>query len=146
MIQNVIQILRMTVSPDQCNWVLKIPMMEFAINSSINKSTGFAPFKLIYGYMPQMALSIPISEYKGVHEFAQKALENIQATHDTIIMSHVWQTIQANKHQSPEPMIKQGNLVYLSTKELNLPKGQAKKLLPLFIGLYQVINPQPDTS
>src|SRR6266850_1190423 len=98
MIQNVVQILRAVIHPDQHDWVLKIPMTEFAINSSVNKSTGFAPFKLIYGYMPQMTLSIPTSEFKGMLEFAQRALENIQAAHDTIIMSRMWQTIQANRH------------------------------------------------
>ena len=108
-------------------------MTEFAINSSVNKSTGFTPFKLIYGYIPQMTLNIPASEYKGVYKFAQKALENIWAAHDAIIIQ---QTIQSNKIWSPEPMIAKGDLVYLSTKELNLPKGQAKKLLPLFIGPY----------
>ncbi len=66
-------------------------MTEFAINSSINKLTGFTPFELVYGYMPQMALKIPVSEYKGMYEFAQKALENIQSAHDMIIMSHMQQ-------------------------------------------------------
>ncbi len=98
-------------------------MTEFAINSSMNKSTGFAPFKLVYGYMPQMILSIPKSEYNGVHEFAQRALDNIQSTHNAIIINCVQQTIQANKHQSAEPMLNNGDFVYLSTKELNLPKG-----------------------
>ncbi len=32
------------------------------------------------------------------------------------------------------------------TKELNLPKGQAKKLLPLFIGPYEVLNAYTDSS
>ena len=98
MIQNLVQILRATIHPDQCDWALKIPMPEFAINSSVNKLTGFAPFKLVYGYMPQMILSIPKSEYNGVYEFAQRALDNIQSTHDAIIISCMWQTIQANKH------------------------------------------------
>ena len=98
MIQNAVQILRASIHPDQQDWALKIPMTEFAINSSINKSTGFMPFELIYGYIPQMTLNIPASEYKGVYEFAQKALENIQAAHDVIIMSHIQQTIQVNKH------------------------------------------------
>ena len=123
MIQNIIQILRTTVHPDQCDWVLKILMTEFAINSSVNKSMGFAPFELIYGYLPYMTLSIPASEYKGVQEFAQQALYNLQATHDAIIMSHVKQTIQLNKHRSQELIIKEGDLIYLSTKELKLPKG-----------------------
>ncbi len=90
MIQNIVQILRATVCPDQCNWALKIPMTEFAINSSVNKSTGFAPFELMYGYMPQMILSIPKSEYNGVYEFAQRALDNIQSAHDAIIISCMW--------------------------------------------------------
>src|SRR5260370_41276429 len=61
-------------------------------------------------------------------------------------MSHVRQTIQANKHRSPEPIIKKGDFVYLSTKELNLPKGHAKKLLPLFIGPYEVLKTNPASS
>src|SRR5260370_41711265 len=105
MIQNVIQILRTSICPDQWDWIMKIPMMEFAINSSVNKSMGFAPFELTYGYLPQMMLNIPTSEYKGVHEFAQSAVDNLQAAHDAIIISHMRQTIQANKHQSPEPVI-----------------------------------------
>ena len=28
-------------------------MVEFTINSSINATTGYAPFELNYGYMPQ---------------------------------------------------------------------------------------------
>ena len=33
-----------------------------------------------------------------------------------------------------------GDKVYLSTKNLALPKGRAKKLLPKFIGLYKVVE------
>src|SRR5260370_18071852 len=43
-------------------------------------------------------------------------------------------------------MINEGDLVYLSTKEFNLPKGQAKRLLPLFIGPYEVLGAHPGTS
>ena len=35
--------------PDQRDWVLKVPLTEFAINSSVNKSMGYALFELIYG-------------------------------------------------------------------------------------------------
>jgi hypothetical protein len=51
-IRSIAQILRSMVKPDQKDWVEKIPLVEFAINSSISKSTGFAPFELNYGYMP----------------------------------------------------------------------------------------------
>ncbi|TDL13788.1 hypothetical protein BD410DRAFT_708336, partial [Rickenella mellea] len=47
-------ILRAMVQPDQTDWPEKLPMVEFALNSSINSSTGFAPFELNYGIMPTM--------------------------------------------------------------------------------------------
>ncbi len=123
MIQSVTQILRATIRPDQRDWMLKIPMTEFAINSSVNKTTGFAPFELIYGYSPQMVTLLPPSQFPGVQDFAQKALENLQTAHDVILMSRVKQAIQANKHRSLDPPMKVGDHAYLSTKDLNLPKG-----------------------
>jgi hypothetical protein len=32
----------------------QIPLTEFALNSSINNLSGFAPFELNYGYMPRL--------------------------------------------------------------------------------------------
>ena|SRR5258707_2821740 len=123
MIQSVIQILRATICPDQHDWGLKIPMTEFAINSSVNRTTGFAPFELVYGYMLQMMMNIPSSEFSGVQDFAEMALDNLQSAHDVILMNHVRQVIQANKHRSPDLTLKASDLTYLSTKDLNLPKG-----------------------
>src|SRR5258708_21912227 len=146
MIQSITQILRATIQPDQCDWMLKIPMTEFAINSSVNKTTGFAPFELIYRHLLQMVMFIPSSEFTGVQDFAQKALDNLQSAHDVILMNHVRQVIQVNKHRLPDLLLKVGDLIYLSTKDLNLPKGQAKKLTPLFIGPYEVLKPHKNTS
>ena len=39
-----------------------------------------------------------------------------------------------------------GDRVYLSTKNLALPKGRAKKLLPKFIGLYKIVEAHTATS
>jgi len=44
------------VNPNQKNWIDKVD--EFAINSSILKTTGYAPFELNYGYMPSMIKEI----------------------------------------------------------------------------------------
>ena len=53
-IRTTAQMLHAMVRPDQRNWVEKVPMVEYALNSSISSSTGFAPFKLNYGHMPIM--------------------------------------------------------------------------------------------
>ncbi len=57
-IRNITQILRAVVRSDQKDWTDKIPMTEFAINASVSKTTGYAPFELNGGYMPSMIKEI----------------------------------------------------------------------------------------
>ena len=136
------------ISPDQKNWVEKLPMTEFAINSSINESTGYAPFELEGGYMPRMIHNIPPSNLRapGIKEFTEKALTHLIDAHDSIIESHIIQTAQANKHRRTDPKLKVNDLVYISTKNLRLPKGRATKLLPKYIGPYPIVKARPEKS
>ena len=60
--------------------------------------------------------------------------------HDAIIASCVTQLHHVNHQQQTGNIYSPGNRVYLLTKNLALPKGRAKKLLPKFIGLYKVIE------
>ena len=50
--RSIAQILHTVVSNDQKDWLGKCLMVEFTINSSVNATTGYAPFELNYGYMP----------------------------------------------------------------------------------------------
>ena len=36
------------------DWAPKVPMIEFALNSSVNSSTGVTPFELTHGYKPPL--------------------------------------------------------------------------------------------
>jgi hypothetical protein len=67
-------------------------------------------------------------------------------TYDSIITERVFQQQYANKNQHNEPEVKQGDLVYLSTKNLTLPKGHTSKLLSKFVGPYKVLWLLPKTS
>ena len=49
--RSIAQILRTVVSNDQKDWLGKCPMVEFAINSSVNATMGYTPFELNHGYM-----------------------------------------------------------------------------------------------
>ena len=51
--RSIAQILCTVVSNDQKDWSDKCPMVEFAINSSVNATTGYTLFDLNYRYMPQ---------------------------------------------------------------------------------------------
>jgi hypothetical protein len=62
------------------------------------------------------------------------------AMHDVIIANCIVQTDQVNRLRSDSPDYKVRDLVYLSTDNLSLPKGQAKKLWPKYIGPYKALE------
>ena len=75
------------VKPDQKDWIDKIDMVEFAINSSISGTTGYTPFEVNGGYMPSMIKEIKNDESftHGIKTFALAALHNVADAHDAII-------------------------------------------------------------
>ncbi|GBE78042.1 hypothetical protein SCP_0109240 [Sparassis crispa] len=66
--------------------------------------------------------------------------------HDVIIESRTHQTFQANKLRQEEPEFTTGSKVYLSMQNLALPKGRARKLMPKFIGPYEITDVHVATS
>jgi hypothetical protein len=55
------------VDSEQSNWLKKLPLVEFSINSSIGASTSYAPFEINYGRVPSMGLdNLPPSAFHGV--------------------------------------------------------------------------------
>jgi hypothetical protein len=116
------------VKPDQIDWANKLPMAEFMINSSHNKSTRFALFEVNYGYLPTLQGlldTIPDDVKPGIRAYVDKAHEHLRQAHDSIIASRVFQTHYANRLRREEPNLKVGDKVWLSTENLAMPKGQA---------------------
>jgi hypothetical protein len=91
--------LRQCVDPNQKDWVIKLPAIEFAINSARSESTGFAPFFLNFGRMPRTMLWTHdlTTEYPSVREFAIQKKLAIMAAHDSILAARVKQTRDANR-------------------------------------------------
>jgi transposase InsO family protein len=65
------QMLRQCVSPDQKDWVQRLPAIELAMNTAQLDTTGFSPFFLNYGQMPRTLVWDVQTEYPGVRKFAQ---------------------------------------------------------------------------
>ena len=81
--RSIAQILCTIVSNDQKDWLGRCPMVEFAITSSVNATTGYAPFELNHGYMPQSGQYISTdTTFKGIKQFAQQAVWNLLDVHD----------------------------------------------------------------
>ena len=125
-IRNVVQILQVTVRPNQKDWTAKLPMTEFVLNSSISCSTAFAPFELNHGYMSIITQQIkegkPLTA-PGVKLFVQQAIQNLEMAHDAIIESQVVQAYHTNKKRKEGKTLQIGDLIYLSTVNLTMPKG-----------------------
>jgi hypothetical protein len=116
-------------------------MAEFVLNNSSSATMGFVPFELSSRYMPTFGRELSLTTpFKGVTQFTEQAKWNLMAAHDVIIANRVVQTDQANKLCREGAEYQVGDLVYLSTENLSLPKGWAKKLLPKYIGLYKVLE------
>ena len=64
--RSVRQIFQSAISVDQTDWIDRTPFMEFAINSSINETTGLAPFEL--NYMRLLHISPNIQFGGAVHK------------------------------------------------------------------------------
>jgi hypothetical protein len=123
-------------------------MVEFALNSTISNLLGFVPFKLNYGYMPNVSPGITPapSTMPGIKHFVMHALQNLTNAHDTIIESRIQQTHHANHCRCEDDHFIIRDLVYVSTADLSLPKGQAMKLLPKYIGSFKVLEAHPSMS
>jgi len=147
-IRSVAQILRTMVRPDQRDWSEKIPMVEFALNSAISSSSGFAPFELNYGYMPSLnpGLTLEPGGVPGVKHFVAHVLQNLADAHNAIIKSRVRQTHNANCHRHEDDAFAVGDPVFMSTSDLSLPKGRATKLLPKYVSPFKVLEAHPNTS
>jgi len=129
------QVLRALVRNDQKDWAEHCPIVEFALNSNISSTTGYTPFELNCGYIPQLGQRLGTdTKFTGVWQFTQQAQWNLMMAHDAIIESHVMQAHHANRRRTTGVEYAPGNLVYLSTQNLTLPKGRAKNFCPSTLG------------
>ena len=64
-----------------------------------------------------------------------------------MILEHrVMQMHYSNKHWRPSVIYHENDMVYLSTKNLALPRGWARKLMSRFLGPYKVLKVMNDSS
>lgn len=76
-------------------------------------------------------------KFPGVQQFAEQMKLVIMSTHDAVIASRIDNTVQANRKRS-STSYKEGDLVYMSTKNISLPKGLTRKLAPKYLGPFTI--------
>ena len=136
--QTLEQHLRHYVNYSQKNWVQLLPMAQLAMNNRESTATGETPFFANYGKQPNLFLT-PRETPK-----AEKALEDasdLKRMHEEMSRNITFQQLKtepyANKKRKKEPQLKEGDKVYLLTKNLSTTRPSRKldhvKVGPFFV-------------
>lgn len=129
-------------------------MAEFAARNVVNDSTGMSPFFANSGYHPRISFGPPraipraaskdIKEHnKDGNEFALKMQEITDLLRTNLLSAHASQEQFANANRSPAPAYRVGDMVLLSTRNINSARP-IPKLDHKFIGPFRierVLNP-----
>jgi transposase InsO family protein len=132
--------LRHYVNKRQNNWVQLLPMAQLAYNDKMSQTTGVTPFFANYGKHPNDFLEprkgpdadkamIKAEELKTVHQQLRK----------TITDSNEKVRKQADKNRKDGPQLKEGDKVYLLTKNMKI-KRPSKKLDHVKVGPFLIIE------
>jgi hypothetical protein len=66
-------------------WDTLLPKIEFEYNCSVNRSAGFAPFKIVYGYIPRGPLDIlSIEGSQTTFKRVEERLEDLRELHKIV--------------------------------------------------------------
>ena len=146
--------LRAYVNPKHDNWVHLLPLLEFAYNSSVHDSTGFAPFQVVQGYIPasaadraaqqpqQQQQSVEGPSQGGANHAAERLVRTLQDVHReakaSMAKAPLRQVEQLAKRRSTV-QFKAGDRVLLSSAHLlDLKAPGARSLHRKFFGPFSV--------
>jgi len=161
--------LRHYVSPDQTNWADLLCMAEFAYNSAWHESIQTTPFFLTYGYHPStplkrvlpsldhtngsvLALAVldksrtqrrkafaTMQRVPAVGKFTQHMQDALQRAKRALQSAQARMSSYADKGRSPVK-ISVGDMILLSSKNIQFRSGVSRKLMPRWLGPFKVIQ------
>jgi hypothetical protein len=131
--------LRHFVGPYQSNWDKLLPAAEFAMNNSVNVSTGETPFMLNFGQNPDTPLTVVLRGMNPhIDRFRGRWSEQLKYARQCLLDAQQRQKAQADKSRREAPLLKPGDKVLIHMKHFRLPKGLKLKLAPRFLGPFFV--------
>ncbi|KAJ9521460.1 hypothetical protein QJQ45_008872 [Haematococcus lacustris] len=136
------EMLRHYISPAQSDWPFFLSLAEFAVNNSWQESIQSTPFLVNTGQSPltPALLELPGEVYcPSARKLSEWWQSNVKQARHFMEQAQQRQAYLANKGRR-EVEFSPGQLVLLSTKNLRLKPGKAKKLLPRFIGPFKVLE------
>jgi transposase InsO family protein len=132
--------LRNFVNAEQDDWDRALPMAEFAMNNSWNETVQETPFFLNYGQHPNTMASILVgSNVPRAAGFVQAIQRQIKSAKQLMQSAQQRQKSYADRKRR-ELEFAVGDEVLLSTKNLRLKTPGCRKLMPLWVGPFAVLE------
>jgi hypothetical protein len=135
------QYLRAYCNYQQDNWKTLLPIAEFCYNNTKSDTLGVIPFYVNFGYHPrfQPDLSTTDNPTPDVSNYVSSLVK----LHDQLCAEIQWaqteQAEQANKCQKPDPILREGDMVWLKRKYMKTT-WPSNKLDFRFIGPYPILE------
>lgn len=133
--------LRNYIAGNPQTWDQLLPFFTFQFNTTVNSSTGYSPFELLYGRQARIPNSVyNVTETElNYDDYVTEMKANFKNIHDKAV-----QNVLASKHKRKEIYDKNarewqpwyGDLVIVET----IPSGVGKKLQSLWRGPYEVVD------
>src|SRR4051794_25451824 len=129
------QVLRNYTTYEQDNWDELLPFAEFAYNNSVNTSTGFSPFYVLYGQeVNTWSTIVHATNNPEATTKTDKVTDIIESVKKNLTAARETQATNYNKHHR-DVQFDVGDKVLLSTKNLKLAAlalAPSRKFLPRF--------------
>lgn len=143
------EVLRAYVSARHTDWDTRLTPVEFAINNSVQASTGHSPFYLNSGRHPLTPGTLfkpPPSDTPAADTFLANIATSLTDAKTLIAVAQNRQKQYADRKRRPL-ILQPGDQVYLSTAHLTLPgRTQVRKLGPKYTGPFTVLQAISDVA
>lgn len=134
------EMLRHYASPRQDDWDKYLYAVEFAINNSYQESVQNTPFFLNYGQHPLTPVEVQLkSDVPAALQFTVGMQAAVKHAKQLLAGAQDRQKTLANEKRR-EVVYAPGEYVWLNPKHLVLKTPGTRKLLPRFVGPYEVLE------
>ena len=142
--QTIEMMLRAFVNADHTDWDQHLDMVEFAYNNSAQASSGHSPFFLNFGEHPNTPIKLALEsnaakKVPATLDFLGKIDKAMSSAKEKTLAAQARQKRFADEHRR-EANFFIGQKVWLSTENLRMIDGQARKLSKRWAGPWPVVD------